>query len=332
MYWRKAGVFLSILLFFTGFQAWAAPVSTASDEAFVIRAERIEIQGLLPGLSHGEKGLVLRLSMKEAQIYGMELVGSYGTGAGRWEISITDPGPVAVSGLTVDAKAVGMKLKGDTLLLDSLKPKIVLHDVYLRVVRMESATTKMQKMDLSTLRKVSLVRLKGGIYIDLGGFSPGDREEAERQVNEILMGASEKEEEDPTKKKEQEKKTENEKKPGLTPEEGERDGDRSKESEDEKDKKEGGIPGGSDPTEETVETEVKLGRSFPLFSSWEVVKEARKYESRLLLIQGDKEVNPKWLLEVLKLERREGTPTRIRAEGPDEKEALKAMVQLLTRD
>ena len=63
----------------------------------------------------------------------------------------------------------------------------------------------------------------------------------------------------------------------------------------------------------------------------EFVKEAKKYDSEIKVIKGDKEANAKSSLNLMSLGAAQGDELTIRAEGDDEEEAADALAQLITK-
>lgn len=62
----------------------------------------------------------------------------------------------------------------------------------------------------------------------------------------------------------------------------------------------------------------------------EFVKEAKKYESDIKVIKGDKEANAKSSLSLMSLGAAKDDELTIRAEGEDEEEAADALADLIT--
>jgi phosphotransferase system HPr (HPr) family protein len=131
---------------------------TTPKEGIVIRAERIEAQGLIPLLTTSENGrLAVRLFAKEAKVYDMELVvKKKSTPSGQWGMNIQDSGPVLIQGLIADATALGFKIKGPPLQLGKPLPDVVLYGVYLKVERMNADRVEMPLVDLQTKQDVTL--------------------------------------------------------------------------------------------------------------------------------------------------------------------------------
>jgi phosphocarrier protein HPr len=58
------------------------------------------------------------------------------------------------------------------------------------------------------------------------------------------------------------------------------------------------------------------------------VQEAKKYESEIFAVNGERRINAKSILEVLTLGAHKGTIIQIQAEGPDAEAALQAFTAL----
>lgn len=61
----------------------------------------------------------------------------------------------------------------------------------------------------------------------------------------------------------------------------------------------------------------------------QLVKLANQYQSRISLTKDGNSVNAKTIMEVLMLAATKGTATIISAEGPDEDQAVEAIVELI---
>jgi phosphocarrier protein HPr len=61
----------------------------------------------------------------------------------------------------------------------------------------------------------------------------------------------------------------------------------------------------------------------------EIVKAAAKFKSDILLVRDDLEVNGKSIMGVMMLAAEFGSSLLLRADGPDEKEAVGAIAQLI---
>lgn len=59
------------------------------------------------------------------------------------------------------------------------------------------------------------------------------------------------------------------------------------------------------------------------------VKTASKFQSEITLIKEEKEINAKSIIGVMSLAAGKGTVLTIRAEGPDEAEAIEALSELI---
>ncbi len=59
------------------------------------------------------------------------------------------------------------------------------------------------------------------------------------------------------------------------------------------------------------------------------IQKAKKYESDILVIKGDREVSAKNILGVMSLEIIQGTEILLKAEGSDAAQALKALEELV---
>ena len=59
------------------------------------------------------------------------------------------------------------------------------------------------------------------------------------------------------------------------------------------------------------------------------VKTAAKFQSHILVSRDDLEVNGKSIMGVMMLAAEEGSTIRVRADGPDEKEAVDALRELV---
>ncbi len=79
--------------------------------------------------------------------------------------------------------------------------------------------------------------------------------------------------------------------------------------------------------EQTVVIQNKLGLHARACSVF--VKEAAKYSSHIIVARDGLEVNGKSILGVMMLAAERGAEILLRAEGPDEKEALAGMVKVV---
>lgn len=189
------------------------------EEGIVVRTERIEIQGLSLSLTKTYDGRrAVRLTAKRARAYGLELVaGQKNTPAGAWGMVISDRGPVSIQGLVADATALGFMVKGLPVKLDRPLPSVVLHDVYLKVVRLETDRISLPQTKLETKREVSLA--SGGPALDLGRLSGlSGTEELTDRVNEVLARLSGVEESEELVSDEQRESGEADSQPSLPPE------------------------------------------------------------------------------------------------------------------
>ncbi|MFC4077651.1 HPr family phosphocarrier protein [Salinithrix halophila] len=294
-------------------------------EALIIRADRIESKGLLLGLRKGNHGLVLNLKIRQANLSGMEMAGSYRNSSSRWNLGIQDPGPVSIQGLSVNVSAIGFKIKpGDFIQFEkpmqigSLMPAIVLHDVYLRVEKMEAEKARMPALDLEAGKEVSLAPPDGGLFIDLRGFSSMGEGKAEDTINDMLAQNGDAKQGKPTKKPDKKAGGSTGEEPSKGPEEPDEKGDLP-----EKEPKE--PPPGDGPDQPGPQKErVVLKRYFPAL---EIVGKARKYDSRVILIQGKKEYDAKDWGRVFLMKRFSGTEMEITAEGTDAEKAVKELAE-----
>ncbi|OYD06984.1 HPr family phosphocarrier protein [Paludifilum halophilum] len=318
--------------------------STAGKEAFVIRADRIESKGVLPGISVGKDGLLLKLQITEAKISGMTLGGSYrrGEGGGRWHMAGQDPGPVTMKGMTVEASAIGFKIKpGDIIGFDRpmkigwQTPSIVLHDVFLRVERLQAESSRMTALDLDTTKAVSLKPPENGLYIDLRPFSTRDQTEAEEEVNRKLKELFNQEEEskespqdDSEESSKEDKDSSEETKPGEKPDQKDPGGGSETPDEEPSPPDDGNVP--SDPVPEEgddrVKQTIRLKRYFPAL---EIAEKAKEYEAEVVLKQGEKEFHAKRWTELILMRRLKGTRIEIRARGPDADQAVQELAKQL---
>ena len=62
------------------------------------------------------------------------------------------------------------------------------------------------------------------------------------------------------------------------------------------------------------------------------IKEATKFESKILVKKDTKEIDAKSIIGILSLGASQGTVLEISADGPDEQEALNALVDLIEND
>jgi phosphocarrier protein len=59
------------------------------------------------------------------------------------------------------------------------------------------------------------------------------------------------------------------------------------------------------------------------------VKTAARFQSQVLVSRDDLEVNGKSIMGVMMLAAEEGSTIRVRADGPDEREAVAALIELV---
>ena len=60
-----------------------------------------------------------------------------------------------------------------------------------------------------------------------------------------------------------------------------------------------------------------------------IVKELKKYDAKINLVQGEEEVNAKSLMGIMSLGITKGSEISIEAEGEEAKEAVNALVELI---
>jgi phosphotransferase system HPr (HPr) family protein len=314
---------------------------TAPEEGVIVRAARLEIQGLIPSLTVTESGrLALRLSARRAKAYGMELVTGQKTPAGPWGVGIGDTGPVSIQGLDTDATTLGFKVKGPPLELDKPLPSVVLYDVYLKVERLDADSVGMPQMGLQTKEKVSLA--PDGPVLDLGRLPKGQGLKGLTDlVNETLCRISG---EDVSKEQdsEEDRPTNLPKgtpipEPGPTEPPGEPRLPDPKSpqlpkppflSPDNGDDEISGIDGGMGETVKEVVVKLKGGLS-QLLSAFPFVREANRYEAKIIIRRGDQKADAKNPAEVLKLNITSGTKIVLSAEGKEAKQAVDALAEFL---
>ena len=66
-------------------------------------------------------------------------------------------------------------------------------------------------------------------------------------------------------------------------------------------------------------------------ASAKLVQLAQGFRSQILLLHGSREVNAKSIMGVMMLAAGIGTPLLVRADGPDEQQALDAVIELFER-
>ncbi|WP_146172137.1 HPr family phosphocarrier protein [Melghirimyces profundicolus] len=313
---------------------------TAPEEGVVVRAERLEIQGLIPSLTVTETGRVaIRLSAKRAEAYGMKLVTGQKTPTGPWGAEIGDAGPVSIQNLDADATALGFKVKGPPLKLDQSLPSVVLYDVYLKVERLDADHVGMPQMDLQTKGKVSLASddpvfdlerlpevqgLKGLTDLVNGTLGRLSGEDLSKEPGSEEPGPTKPPKstpipepaEPPAEPRLPDPKSPQPAEPPLLPPD---DGG-------------GEIPGmddgGAGETVKEVVVTLKggLGR---LLSALPFVREANRYEAEITVRRGDQKADAKNLTEVLNLNITSGTKIILSAEGKEAKRAVDALADFL---
>ncbi len=82
-----------------------------------------------------------------------------------------------------------------------------------------------------------------------------------------------------------------------------------------------------------VEKEIVVSNKLGLHAraSAKLVQQVQQFKSTIWLIAGGREVNAKSIMGVMMLAAGLGTPLTLRAEGPDEAEALAAVAELFDR-
>ncbi len=317
-------VIIGLILFLLIASVSSAAASGTGDEpeALIIRADRIESAGLLMGLDSGQRSWLLTLQIGESKIEGMEMAASYGNGQGGWQLDIQDSGPVSIQDLQVKVSAIGFKIKpGDLLEIDRPVPSVVLHDVYLRVEKMEAGSAHMPSLDLDTTKEVSLERPQGGIFIDLRQFGEDDEQEVEKEVNRMVSGEPEEE------KKEKE-----------APTDGDQSADEHKQDENsgegDTEDPDSAQEGDSDPDEGADQQEelTKTIRLKRYFSALEIVNQAKTYDADITLKRKDKEYDAKDWGRMVLMKRFSGTEIELVVNGPDQMKALKEMAQFLGKE
>ena len=322
---------LALLPFFGG----AAPAHAADwSQGVVIRADRIEIKGLLPLLAIGnDGGPVLRMIAGEAKVYGMKMAAAH-QGRG-WGMEIADGGVVPIRGLQADATALGFRIKGLPIQIGDSIPSIVLHDVFMKVDRLEAKQIDLHGLEMSTQPEVSLK--PDGPVLDLRPFAQSSRKEMEEEINERLREMST----TPTKDEDSEAKDgekEGEEKPS-----GDEKGDGVSDETDNPAEGPGSgsedpnqtepPPAGGEPPDDSgavIEEKVKLAKTIGLVRARELVKEVRKYDASVTIKKGKKtaKVDDYWAVVGLGLIR--GTEVVLSAEGKDSRQAVDALVRFLT--
>lgn len=303
---------------------WGAP--KAVPEALVIRADRIESKGLLMGIGKGNHGLVMKMSISEAKISGMEMGALYDTGNGsKWTMSAKDPGPVSIDGLSVSASAVGFKIDWKDFIhfnkpfkLGNLMPSIVLHDVYMRVENMDAALAQMPNLNLEAGKGVSIDPPDDGLLIDLRKFSSLSKGEREKQINKSLSPDKGKDKKDPKKDPKKEPGDKDDSKPddpaGGDPPDSDNSGDPGNPT----DPTNPGTPTPDNP--DPLQEKVILHRYFMVA---EIVNKAKEYSAKVTLKRGDKEYDAKKWENMILMNRFKGSEVTVTAEGSDAEKAVR---------
>lgn len=314
------------------FSGGAVPVHAADwSQGVVIRADRIEIKGLLPLLAIGnDGGPVLRLIAGEAKVYGMKLAaGHHGRG---WGMEIADDGMVPIRGLQVDATALGFKIKGLPIQIGDSIPEIVLHDVFMKVDQLTAKRIDLPRLDMITKPEVSLA--PDGPVLDLRPFAKTQslsKEKLEEQINERLSDmATESSKDEVEKGKDEGESGEKGDDSGRTDAPGD-----VTEPNPEPDPnlpeppQEGGGETPDDP-ESLIEEKVKLAKTIGLVRARQLVEEAEKYDASVILQKGEKlaKADDYWAVVGLGLVR--GTEIVLKAAGKEAEQAAEALIRFLT--
>jgi len=311
------------------------------EKGIVVRAERIEAQGLLLSLTVTENGrTAVRLFAKRARAHGLELVtGQKNTPAGAWGMAIGDRGPVTIQGLVTDATALGFKVKGPLLKLDQPLPSVVLHDVYLKVERLDTDRIGLPQAKLETKREVSLA--SGDPVLDLGRLPGLPRLKGlTDRVNEVLARLSGVEGSEESTSDEPREPPEADPEPTRPPKPEEpTGGPEQPELSPKLPPKRPLLPpdDGGDVRErgeravKEVVVKVKEGLD-DLLSALRFVREAEKYEAEIIVERDDRQVNAKDIVEVLKLGLAPWTEVTLSAEGRDAKRAIDALTDFLKKE
>jgi len=338
--------FISVILLTLGLFSFSGEPAQAADwsQGVVIRAERIEIKGLLPLLAVGnDGGPVLRLIAGEAKVYGMKMAAAHQSRG--WGMEIADGGMVPIRGLQVDATALGFRIKGLPIQLGESFPSIVLHDVFMKVDQLEAKQIDLHALDMSAKPDVSLK--PDGPVLDLRPFAKSSRKEMEEEINERLREMSTTPTKDETSEAEDGKSETEDGKP-----EDKEGSAGDEEGEDRTDGTDGSAedPGsGSEPDDPNqaepppsgegessgksgavIEEKVKLSKTIGLVRARELVKEVRKYDASVTIKKGKKtaKADDYWAVVGLGLIR--GTEVVLSAEGKDSRQAVDALVRFLT--
>lgn len=81
---------------------------------------------------------------------------------------------------------------------------------------------------------------------------------------------------------------------------------------------------------EQREVVVRLGTGLHARPAARFVQEANKYTADIYIVKGNKQVNAKSIMGVMSLAVSKGTQITITAEGPDEKEAVEALIAIVS--
>ncbi len=83
-----------------------------------------------------------------------------------------------------------------------------------------------------------------------------------------------------------------------------------------------------------VERETTIGPEEGLHArpAAQFVKTAKKFDSEIVVIKGEREANAKSSLKIMTLGAKKGDEIKIRAEGDDAEEAVEALIELISRN
>ena len=83
-----------------------------------------------------------------------------------------------------------------------------------------------------------------------------------------------------------------------------------------------------------VERETTVGPEEGLHArpAAQFVKSAKKFDSEIVVIKGEREANAKSSLKIMSLGAKKGDEIVIRAEGDDAEEAVETLVELISKD
>jgi|GEM_PF-2370615 len=312
------------------FSKGAAPVHAADwSQGVVIRADRIEIKGLLPLLAVGSDGKpVLRLIAGEAKVYGMTMAAA--NRAHGWGMEIADGGMVPIRGLQVDATALGFRIKGLPIQIGDSIPSIVLHEVFMKVDRLDAKEIDLHGLDMSTRPDVSLT--PGAPVLDLRPLVKSSGEELEDEINRRLREMATEPSED------------GEQEDAVEPD-GEGEGRDSNGRSDPGDSGPGSDPKPNDPdqpepepdeggeksadSEVPVVENVKLGKTIGLVRARELVKAIKNYDATVTIKKGRKEAKADDYWAVVGLGLLRGTEVTLSAEGRQSRQAVDALARFL---